>query len=173
MNPRFSSTIRQLLLASLIGPAALTSASLVGCKPDLIPGTNVEATEENRKVLDLLGKYRDAVMQRSADQVMGLVTQDYFEDNGTPDQTDDYGAAQLREKLDASFSRTKEIQLEIIVQQIEWPEGEDGPARVAFRYNQRALVDFPAGQKWITVTDVNRLVLRPDPAAGFLIASGL
>lgn len=162
--------MRPILLAFSI---ALGVASSTGCKPALIPGTNVEDNEANRKVIEFLGKYREAIVQRSTDQVVGLVAQDYFEDNGTPEQADDYGLAQLREKLEANFSRAKEIQLEIIVQQIERPGGDEGPVNVAFRYNQRALVDFPAGEKWITVTDVNRLVLRPDAAGGYLIASGL
>lgn len=144
-----------------------------GCKPALIPGTNVEDSDENRKVIEFLGKYRSAIVTRDTERVMGLVTKDYFEDNGTPDQSDDYGAAQLRDKLASNFGRTKEIQLEIIVQQIERPDGESGPVRVVYRYNQRALVDFPAGQKWISVTDVNRLVLNPDAAGGYLINSGL
>ena len=50
---------------------------------------------------------------------------------------------------------------------------EHAPVRVVYRYNQRALVTFPAGDKWITVSEVNRLVLRDDAAGGFLITSGL
>ena len=146
---------------------------VAACKPDLIPGTSVEDTAENHEVIDFLGKYRDAVVRRSPDAVVGLTTADYFEDNGTVEQDDDYGRAKLKAKLKADFDRTKEIQLEIIVQQIERPDGDKGPIKVAFRYSQRALVDFPAGEKWITVTDVNRLVLHPDDAAGYLISSGL
>ena len=37
----------------------------------------------------------------------------------------------------------------------------------------KLLVAFPAGEKWITVSNVNRLVLRGDEAGGFLILSGL
>lgn len=160
-----------LLLALPVALAAALGAA--SCAPSMIPGTNVEDTAENRAVIDFLGKYRRAVVERSPDAVVGLTTADYFEDNGTVDQNDDYGRDALRAKLKANFDRTKEIQLEIIVQQIERPEGDSGPVRVAFRYNQRALVAFPAGDKWITVTDVNRVELRPDDAAGYLIASGL
>lgn len=162
--------------APLLSSLALVLFAVAGgasCKPDLIPGTSVEDTAENRAVIEFLGKYRRAVVERSPDAVVGLTTADYFEDNGTIDQNDDYGRDALRDKLKANFERTKEVQLEIIVQQIERPEGDDGPVRVAFRYNQRALVGFPAGDKWISVTDVNRLVLRRDDASGFLIASGL
>src|SRR5688572_12237306 len=162
--------MRALLLALT---AFVTLLGSVSCKPDLIPGTQVEDIEENRKVLEFLGKYRKAVVDRSPDGLVGLCSADYFEDNGTVEQTDDYGIDKLRDRLKNDFDRTKEIQLEIIVQLIERPEGETGPIKVAYRYNQRALVAFPAGEKWISLTDVNRLTLRPDDAAGYLIISGL
>ncbi len=162
---------------ALVALATLTLLTVLtggaACKPDLIPGTSVEDSADNHEVIDFLGKYRDAVVARNPDAVVGLTTADYFEDNGTVEQGDDYGRDKLKEKLTADFQRTKEIQLEIIVQQIERPAGEQGLVRVAFRYSQRALVDFPAGQKWISVSDVNRLVLARDGAAGYLIASGL
>jgi len=166
-------------MRSMLLPVAAIVALLgsVSCKPELIPGTQVEDTEENRKVLEFLGKYRKAVVDRSPDGLVGLCANDYFEDNGTVEQNDDYGIDKLRERLKHDFDKTKEIQLEIIVQMIEHlDDGSDkgpAPVRVAYRFNQRALVAFPAGEKWITLTDVNRLVLRPDDAAGYLIISGL
>lgn len=147
-------------------------AASAACKPAMIPGTNVEDTEENRKVIDFLGKYRSAVVEKSPDAVVGLCAKDYFEDNGTVDQSDDYGIAKLHDKLAADFSRTKEIQLELVVQQIERNDKEKGIVKVAYRYNQRALVSFPAGEKWISLTDVNRLVLK-ESDSGYLISSGL
>lgn len=164
--------MRHPVLALLLA-AVFSFSILPGCAPSLIPGTNVEDSDENRRVIAFLGKYRKAVVQRNVDGVVALTTEDYFEDNGTVDQKDDYGRAGLQEKLAANFSRTKDLQLEIIVQKIERPEGEAGPVHVAFRYNQRVLVDLPAGEKWISATDVNRLVLRPNGADDFLIASGL
>jgi hypothetical protein len=163
----YKQTMRALLLLAAV---LAVSAS---CKPDLIPGTHVENTSANRAVIEFLGKYHRAVVERSPDAVVSLTAADYFEDNGTIEQEDDYGREMLKEKLKADFDRTKEIQLEILVQQIERPEGERGPVKVAFRYSQRALVSFPAGEKWVSITDVNRLVLRPDVATGFLIAAGL
>jgi hypothetical protein len=159
--------------ASLLSLVVIPFLFLSGCKPDLIPGTQVEDTEENRKVLEFLAKYRKAIVERSTDGVVGLVAKDYFEDNGTVEQEDDYGVDGLRQKLTTNFEKTKEIQLEIIVQQIERPEGDEGPIKIAYRYNQRALVAFPAGEKWLTISDVNRIVLRPDDTAGYLIISGL
>ena len=88
------------------------------------------------------------------------------------DQSDDYGIQKLHDKLAADFSKTKEIHLDLVVQQIERNDKEKGVVKVAYRYNQRALVAFPAGEKWISLTDVNRLVLK-ESDSGYLISSGL
>ena len=42
------------------------------CAPALIPGTTVEDSEENRRVLELLNKYRKAVIGKNLDGVVGL-----------------------------------------------------------------------------------------------------
>ena len=139
------------LLVALLSVVALGGA----CAPALIPGTSVEDSEENRQVLEFLNKYRRAVIDKNLDGVVSLCAPDYFEDNGTVEQTDDYGLAQLRDKLGHTLGQTKEIQLEIIVQTIERDEAEPkAPLRVVYRYNQRALLTFPAGDKWITVSAV-------------------
>jgi hypothetical protein len=157
--------------------ASFAALALCACKPDLIPGTNVEDTEDNRQVIEFLGKYRRAMVERSADGVLGLCAADYFEDRGTVDQGDDYGRDQLKQRLTDDFSKMKEIQIEIIVQKITPPDDDLPPEKrafkVAYRYNTRALVGFPAGDKWISVTEVNQMVLRPDEAGGFQIVSGL
>jgi hypothetical protein len=142
------------------------------CKPSLIPGTNIEDTDENRKVIEFLAKYRTAILSRNPDQVVGLCTKDYFEDNGTPDQADDYGIDGLKTKLTTDFSKTKEIQLELIVQKIERPENEKGVVKVAYRYNERALVNLPSGERWFSISDVNRLILKQNDTS-YLIQSGL
>ncbi len=163
---------RSSALFVLVVTAGLLSA---GCKPSLLPGTTVEDTTENRRVVGFVAKYQEAIQQRSADGVIALCAADYFEDNGTVDQTDDYGADKLKAILEEHFAKTKEIQLEILVQKVE---ENDDIVFVDYRYKQRALVVLPAGQQWITSSDVNRLVLREDEDAGdsigrYQIVSGL
>jgi hypothetical protein len=168
---------------SLLAVLVLTTSWAAGCKPSMIPGTSIEDSDENRSILEFLGKYRRAVIEKNVDGVTGLCAPDYFEDNGTVDQTDDYGLDKLRERLKTDFSLTKEIQLEIVVQKIIPPNDDDDPAKRAYKvlyhYSTRALVSPKLADqknsedKWITVSDVNQVVLRPDPAAGYLIVSGL
>lgn len=166
--------MRSLSIASLL----LATLAFSACKPDMLPGTAVEDTKENRAVVDFLEEYREAVETRSAAQVLTLVADDYFEDGGTSDQADDYGAEKLQRDLDKAFEHAKAIHLEVFVQNVEYDE-EKGLWNVDYRYRERALLAFEAGEKWVTHTDVNRLVLRSrdedsdDTENGFLIVSGL
>jgi hypothetical protein len=157
---------------------ALMSALLLflvatGCKPDLIPDTNVEDTSDNREVVNLVRTYKAALETGNVDQVMALVSRDYFEDNGTPTQEDDYGFEQLADRMNRTFSKVRAIRLKIHVQHIAY---QDNLITVDYRYQQRALVALPTGEEWVTHTDVNRLVLRQkgdEPAEGMEIVSGL
>ena len=159
-------------IRSLAVVVALALSAAGGCKPDLIPGTQVEDSEENRKVLEFLTRYQAAMQARKVDDVVNLCAADYFETNGNDDPKDDYNLDGLRGKLTEHFGRTKEIVLEVYVQEISRP---DGVVRVAYRYNTRALVSFPSGDKWLTATDVNKITLRPveGDEVGFRILAGL
>ena len=160
---------------ALFAALALSAAAVTGCKPDLLPGTNLEDTDENRAVLEFMGKYKLAVESRDAAKVLDLVAPDYFEDMGTVETDDDYGSEKLQRELADNFAKTKEIRLDLIIQKIE-PKEDSAIVNVDYKYVQRALLDLPAGEKWVTHSDVNRLVLRrvgEDAKDGFLIVSGL
>jgi hypothetical protein len=159
-------------LPAVVVMVSLALVGVGGCKPDLIPGTQVEDSEENRKVLEFLTRYQAAMQARKADAVVTLCAADYYERNGNDDPKDDYNLDGLRDKLNDHFARTKEIVLEVYVQEIA---RADGLVKVAYRYNTRALVSFPSGDKWLTATDVNKITLRPVEGddAGFRILAGL
>ncbi len=147
----------------------------VGCKPELLPNTNVEDNKENRAVVDFVDDYRKAMENRDADELLKLVAEEYFEDRGTVDQEDDYGIEKLRADLVKRFEHTKALQLTLFVQHVERGDADDR-IRVYYRYLQRALLDLPAGRQWVSHSDVNRLDLKlkgDNYADGFLIVSGL
>jgi hypothetical protein len=152
---------------------AVWAAFATGCKPELIPGTSVEDSEENRAVLVFLTRYQSAMQERSPEKVAALCAADYFEDNGNQDPKDDYNLDGLKAKLGEHFARTKEVTLEVYVQKIE--HLDDGRITVAYRYNARALVNFPSGDKWLAATEVNKVVLREveNDEAGYRIVAGL
>jgi len=157
---------------AVIALAVCTALAVTGCKPDLIPGTQVEDTEENRDVLVFLTRYQAAMQQKKVDDIVKLCAADYYETNGNEKPEDDYNLDGLRERLTKHFERTKELTLEVYVQQIEHQEDVIG---VAYRYNTRALVNFPSGDKWLTATEVNKIKLRKiaDDEVGYRIVAGL
>jgi hypothetical protein len=158
-----------------LGAGLLLALGLLGgaCKPDLIPGTTVEDTEANRDVLVFLTRYQAAMQERSPEKVAALCAADYYEDNGNQDPKDDYNLDGLKAKLADHFARTKELTLEVYVQQVE--RLDDGRIGVAYRYNTRALVHFPSGDKWLTATEVNKILLRAveGDEVGYRIVAGL
>ena len=149
--------------------------TVFGCKPDLLPGTNIEDTSENRAVIEFVEEYRKAVESRSAEAVLDLVADDYFEDRGTATDDDDYGIEKLRTDLETHFQVADVVQLRLEVQHVRY-EPENELIHVYYRYLQRAHLELPAGAKWVTDSDTNRLVLRQtgmSPSEGMLIVAGL
>lgn len=147
--------------------------SILGCKPSLLPGTKIEDTPENQAVVRFLEKYRNAMQTRSAEDVMQLVASDYWEDGGTTSQDDDYGIEKLEQQLAERFAHTRVIHLELLVQHVDHQENR---VLVDYRYSQRALLALASGDKWVSHSDVNRLVLRKKgdgEATSFEIVSGL
>jgi len=147
----------------------------VGCKPELLPNTDIEDNGQNKAVVDFVEEYRKAMESRQSDEVLQLVAEEYFEDMGTEDQKDDYGIERLRERLTGNFEHTEALQLKVYVQKIEH-EGEDERIAVYYHYLQRALLAMPAGKEWVSHSDRNRLVLKKrgdNYSDGFLILSGL
>jgi hypothetical protein len=163
------------VLSSVVVVVAAFCAS--SCTPSMIPETQIEDTEENRHVLTFLARYESAVTQKNVDAVLALCAADYYEDNGNVDAKDDYNRDGLQQRLTEQFAKTKELEMQLFVQKID--RSRDSTVGVNYRYNTRALMQFPAGEKWVTTTDVNQLVIRPvidennDDPTNFRIVSGL
>ncbi|MFZ9888282.1 MAG: hypothetical protein ACO3JL_12340 [Myxococcota bacterium] len=160
----------------------LCATCVSACKPALLPNTTLEDTKENRAIAEFVAHYQKAVESRAPDQVLALVAEDYFEDMGTVDASDDYGLEQLEARLSTSFEHARAVHLEMFLQRVSYDEDRNLYS-VDYRYSQRALLAFEAGEQWVTHSDVNRLVLRPriedkdsdqnKELGGFLIVSGL
>lgn len=160
---------------SVLGVALVVAVMAAGCASKQIPGTSLDDTDLNRAVVDFMDEYQRAVEARSAAAVLELVGPDYYEDMGTVDQDDDYGIEKLRSNLQKDLDQTKEVRLNVMVQHVEETESA-GLVAVDYRYLQRALLGLPAGEKWVTHRDVNRIYLRKKGEMleeGFYIVSGL
>src|SRR5262245_54035220 len=79
-----------------------TFLALGACSEHYIPNTDVEDTEENRKLISFCERYRHAVERRDVVALLKLVSPDYYEDGGNADAEDDMDYAQFKAYLTGS-----------------------------------------------------------------------
>ncbi len=149
---------------------AAACAWLVGCAHGYIAGTQVRNTPDNREILAVLDKAFTAMRARDADALLALISKRYFEDNGTADQSDDYGYQELKDKvLPESMRLAKEFQIDAEVQAVEV---EGNVAYADLRYTSRVQLALPSGTKWHSTKEFDRVeFVREDGA--WRIISGL
>lgn len=126
----------------------------VACATSTIGNTDIKDTDENREILALVERYHRAIESLDADAVLELVSPDFYEDLGNADDEDDYDYEALAESLHAEFERTRAMQLDIRVDDIEV---EDDTAYAELYFDLRAQAEYPSGLKWERSTDRTRL----------------
>src|SRR5262245_48953989 len=89
------------------------SALLAGCAMRYIPNTDVEDTDENRKVITFCERYRHAVELKDVAELLKLAANDYYEDGGNVDASDDLDYTGLKEYLTSRFEDARAIRYEI------------------------------------------------------------
>jgi hypothetical protein len=103
----------------------------------------------------ILYEVREAMEARDADRLLAHVSEDYFEDNGTPKPEDDYGFKELKSSvLPQSLSHTTEVHLSLEVHEVV-VEGDR--ARADVRYDSRVHLDMPSGALWDSHKEFNRV----------------
>ena len=143
-------------------------SALAGCTTGNIPNTDVADNSENREVLEFVERYRHAVERRRVGEILTLVSERFFDDNGTIQTEDDRDYDQLREEL-GRFEELLDVRYEMRYR------------RVTFR-SDRVLVDFtytasfklatPTGDRWETRLRDNRIELVRE-SGEFRIISGI
>lgn len=128
--------------------------AMTACAHTNIPGTEIEDTDDNRKILAIVEEYQNAVERLDAVAVLALVSPRYYENNGNTDAADDYDFDGLAASLRASFGRTKAMQLVLRIDDIQV---EEDAAFAEVYYEIRSQNNYPSGLKWETETDRSRL----------------
>ena len=133
-------------LACLVAAACSSHATL--------PGTNIRDTPQNRAVLDVFGRYKQALEARDAGAIVALTTPDYS-DPGDPARgigpIDHQGLAQ---RLQGDLSQVTGVRLEATVKDVE-VKGEE--ARLDYFQVLRFAVATPSGEKWKSESDDARM----------------
>jgi hypothetical protein len=143
---------------------------LAACMPKYIPNTDVEDTEENRRIIEFCEEYRRAVERRNVAMLLKLAHPSYYEDGGNIDASDDLDYAGLKEYLETQFAQTRAIRYEIRYRRIG--EGRKNTIYVDFTYSASFKIPTEAGEIWQRKVADNRLEIVPEGET-FRILSGM
>jgi len=161
------------LMSSIARPLVvlfLAVAPLVpGCAETLIPNTDVPDTAENREIVDFIEGYRHAVEERNPAAILRLVSERYFDDNGTPGSDDDIDYDGLRDRFQRWEGDVVDIRYEMRYRRITF---EPDRVFVDFTYTGSFKVRDLDGERWSRRLADNRIeIVREDDQ--FRIISGL
>jgi len=130
----------------------------------------IEDTVEHREVIDVLLKYRNAIVNKDFGTLKRLVAPDYYDNGGTTDTTtDDYGPDKLDALYELMAKHAKNIRYDIVVKDV----GVDGDhAHVDYEYKYAYQYTVGDEVSWDAGVEVNRLQLEHQ-GADWKIVSGL
>lgn len=149
--------------------AALLVLAVAAACAKRIPGTDIADTADNRAIVAVIDAYRKAFEERNAAAALALVSQDYFDDAGTADASDDLDGSQLAKALPETLARLPAVKLELGVTRVE-VEGDRASAYMF--HDARYRVATPRGEVAKRDSDLARMTFRRE--GGFWkIASGL
>lgn len=180
-----------MLSSSRVLFVAAASALLSGCAMHYIPNTDVEDTDDNRKVISFCEKYRHAVELKDVGELIQLASPDYYEDGGNVDASDDLDYAGLRDYLSGKFTDARAIRYEmryrrVLRQEVPRETGSGQPAKnngaaeplelIYVDYTYSASYRIPAakgGDEWRRRVEDNRLEIVRYPDNQYRIVAGM
>lgn len=159
----------------LLLPLVLLSA----CAGDLrtIRGTNIESTQDNEQIIDVLERYRQRLQQRDAAGVLALVSPNYHEDSGTPAAEDDYGYEKLKGLIADRMARLRAIRYGLEYRKIHVKQLDKTRRLAEVEVYIDASFQLASGReggndRYKRVTEYNKLELEND-GRRWLIVHGL
>jgi pyruvate/2-oxoacid:ferredoxin oxidoreductase alpha subunit len=135
--------------------------TVAGCAHrEYFPGTTIVRTDENRKIIETVEKYRQRLLTRNTVGLLALASQKYFEDSGTPRSDDDYGYDGLKQVLEVRLQRVKSLRYEIEYRNIR-VTGDQAEVEV-FLDGSFELAAAEAGDRYRRVNDYHRFLLEKE-----------
>jgi hypothetical protein len=156
--------LRKLLTIALFGVLG------AGCTTHYIPNTDVEDTDDNRRIIDFCEQYRHAVENRNIPKLLQLADSRYYEDGGNADSSDDLDFDGLKEYLEGQFKQTRAIRYEIHYRRVS--EGRKKTLFVDYTYTASYKIPSPTGDLWRRRVADNRLEIMPQ-GESFKILAGM
>jgi hypothetical protein len=143
---------------------------LGGCSQRFIPNTDVEDSEFNRRVVEFCEDYRHAVERRNVGLLLKLADEQYYEDGGSIDTSDDLDFAGLKEYLEGRFRDVKAVRYEVRYRDVTF--GREKQVFVDFTYSASYKLPTEHGDVWRRKVADNRLELLPEGET-FKIVAGM
>jgi hypothetical protein len=129
---------------SRIGLGLVLGVTLAACAPRLIPGTKIPDTDVNRALMGAVETYRQAVERRDTQAILAMVSPNYFDVRGHPDDPSyHWNYERAKADLPEKFAKVKDMRLEIQVRKIEV---KDGFAKVSYLFTENFVAQLPSGQ---------------------------
>lgn len=143
-----------LILSALLALAA----PLSGCATHYLANSDVEDTEENRRLTSFCEKYRKAVEQKDIAALLKLAAPNYYEDGGNVDASDDLDYAGLKTYLTTKFQDATAIRYEIRYRRVVH---DHDLIYVDYTYSASYRIPGAKGEEWRHRVEDNRLELVP------------
>lgn len=121
----------------------LVALTLAACSPKYLPNTEVVDTDENRVIVELVERYRQAIEERDVRALREMVSRNYFSNAGTTaDPEDDYGYDQVEQLILPMLKQNiKKVQYGVFIK------------RVRFESPSRAVAEFEHSFRYLYVVD--------------------
>ena len=136
----------------------LVAAPVAGCATHYIPNTDVEDSEQNRKLVAFCEQYRHAVERKNVGMLLKLASPKYYEDGGNVDASDDIDYEGLQGYLQEKFQDAKAIRYEIRYRRVI---EEDNVFYVDYTFSASYRIPTGKGEMWQRKVDDNRLEIVP------------
>jgi hypothetical protein len=145
--------------SALILSALLALATPVaGCATHYIPNTDVEDSDDNRRLIAFCERYRHAVENKDIAGLLKMAAPSYYEDGGNIDPTDDLDYAGLKDYLTSKFQQATAIRYEIRYRRVQ---RQRELVFVEYTYSASYRIPGSKGDEWRHRVEDNRLELVP------------
>lgn len=134
------------------------AAPLAGCATHYIPNTDVEDTDENRKLIAFCERYRHAVENKDLAALLKMAAPNYYEDGGNVDPTDDLDYAGLKDYLTSKFQKATAIRYEIRYRRVA---KQRDLVFIEYTYSASYRIPGSKSDEWRHRVEDNRLELVP------------
>ncbi len=156
---RFHNRMLRLHRTALLFTALLClTAPLSGCATHYIPNTDLDDSEENRKLVEFCERYRRAVENRDIATLLRIAAPNYYEDGGNTDPADDIDYAGLKDYLMHQFMDASAIRYEMRYRRVS---KEHDLVYVDYTYSASYKIPGSKHDEWRRKVEDNRLELVP------------